>query len=179
MSRLLPAVLAIALALGGVGAASAHPYSVTTSQLDWNADAGLFEVALRLLPEQLEDVLRGRKVAPADRAAVDAALADWLRENVALKTPSGELAALRWVGKEIEADAAWLYFELVLPVGAAPEGLELRNTLLFESAPHQLNTVRVRVGERQRAWLLRADRPVVVLTLAPGGPATADDRLPE
>lgn len=169
--RALAALLLLAAA-PLAGPAFAHPYSTSITQMDWNAAAARYEVALRLLPDQLEAALAPKLGEKPAADALDAAILAWLRANVRLTAATGDGAAgreaeLRWIGKEVDVDGIWLYFELIPPAGQGPEGLEITNTLLFAARPHQLNTVRVRIGERQHAWVLRDDRPSVTIRLPP------------
>ena len=148
--------------------ATAHPYNVSTTQLDWNEKAGHFEGSLRLLPEQLDQILPQGDPKTKDPAKLEGLLADYLRENIQLRTKAAEVATLRWVGMELELEAAWLYFELVPPAGSQPRDLELQNAVLFENSPQQLNTTRVRIGRHQKSWVLHPGRPSVALAAIGG-----------
>ena len=60
------------------------------------------------------------------------------------QTPS----IIHWIGKEIEIEYAWLYFEICLPeTGVA--GLEFSNRIFFELEDTQTNTINFQDGQRK------------------------------
>ncbi|GAB4183824.1 MAG: hypothetical protein Tsb002_06300 [Wenzhouxiangellaceae bacterium] len=127
-----------------------HPYHESLAELEWNQASGRWEVALRVLPEDLEDAVSaftGRRSVIDATPGMDQAVAAYLQHRFQIRTVGGEqLSTLHWVGKQVDHKAAWLYFELEAP---APP-VELRNTVLFERQPQQINRVLLWVqGQRQ------------------------------
>lgn len=187
---------AFVLVCSAAPAVWAHPFEVTTAQLDWNGTTDAFEVALRISPDQLGAILATFDLKttedPTDREAskqIDDALAEFLRRHFRLlaseppatsndqcENPS---AQLHWVGREEDEGAIWLYFELLVGTGCDPTRFTLHNSLFLEERPRQLNTVRVRIGQRQKAWVLSQERPSAPLaTLGDSQAANASPPKP-
>ena len=91
----------------------------------------------------LETVLRkesGRQIE-LDRSPDAAALtADYVGKNVQFRA-GGRAIPLHWVGMEVKTNFAYLYVEANVP---ALGGLEVRNGLLMDLLPDQVNMVSIR-----------------------------------
>lgn len=133
----------------------AHPYHVSVAEVEWNPDHSVFEVALKLLPEDLEDALgavAGQRVN-LDAPGMDALIRSYLQDRIGVRNQDGEQGELKWVGKEVSYRAAWLYFEITAPAGDA---LWLYNRILFERHPQQINTLLYRHNKRSQSINLTA-----------------------
>ncbi len=156
---LLSAPLLAACCALGMGAA--HPQHVTLAEAEWNPDSRSLEVALRITPAQLEEVVErhaGRSV-DLDAAGADAAVEAWLRTAFVVTppdpTPGDDLLAsddrpasddtpaapvrLKYVGKEVGISMAWVYFEAPLPTGW--EGVTIVDRVRLAREPAQHNTL--------------------------------------
>ncbi len=145
------------------GPLAAHSYHTTVAEVTLNADAGRLEVALRALPEDLERALErhsGQRVRLELTAGVDESIMAYLRDHFVV-TQAGERRALTWVGKEVSAQAVWLYFEIDAPKGIA--GATLEQSTFFELEAKQVNTVRFTAGERRLTLTFTRERPVRTL----------------
>jgi|694.fasta_scaffold05574_8 hypothetical protein len=162
-------------------AMASHPFHVTTAEARWNPESGRLEISVRCHPIDLENALRkmtGKQIDLDKTPEVDNLITDYLNQNFILRDPAKKakeiadpkikqqaekskaeaqpgLAKLHWVGKEIDAKWAWLYFEL------EPESrvgdLILTNTLLMEVLEDQTNTVLVLQGTKRKSLLFRAN----------------------
>lgn len=158
-----------------------HPFHVTTAEARWNPESGHLEISIRCHPIDLENAIRkmtGKQIDLDKTPEVDTLITDYLNQNFILRDPAkkakeiadvkikrqpGEpkaeaqagLAKLHWVGKEIDAKWAWLYFELEPESGAGD--LTLTNTLLMEVLEDQTNTVLVLQGTKRKSLLFRAN----------------------
>jgi hypothetical protein len=142
-------LLAAAVLLWGA-AAWAHPFHVSLAEAEYDRESGVLEVALRVHPADLEEALRkqaGKRIVLDQSADADERIVAYLRRTFAMKTPQGEAAEIRWVGKEVSVKQAWLYFEVPLPGGI--ENVEVSQRMFFELLPDQVNTVHLRDGERR------------------------------
>ena len=149
-------VLLAALALGLVPAVvRAHPYHTTSALAEVRRRT--VEVTLTVTPEDLQEALRrhaGRTLDIDTDPEIDALAQAYVASRFVVRTPSGPVS-LQWVGSEIEADTARLYFEFPLPKD--PTTLTLRNAVFFELTPAQLNRVLVRRGKSTRTLRFRAE----------------------
>jgi hypothetical protein len=163
MRRVLCLLLLCLAAANPTRPSQAHEFHVSLAEMEWNAEFGNFEVAIRLAPEDLEHALAtrtGQALRLSSTAGVDSLLADYVADHFVITGPDGPARAPVWVGKEVSSRAAWLYLEY-----PAPElrGLRLRNTLLFELDETQVNTVNIRAGESRFSLVFTRNTPVQAL----------------
>ncbi len=133
----------------------AHPAHSSFAELGWNESGTQLEVALRVIPEDLETVLSvqaGDRVVLQDTPALRQLLTTWLARNFIVRTAGGEAGAIELAGMELAYDKSWLYFTVALP---RQDGLTLENRILQDLASerehYQLNQV-------QRLWRGPKDR---------------------
>ena len=133
--------------------ALAHPYHTTIAEMDWNAARSTLEVALRLLPDDLDRAVAAWTGKPPqttptpDEATIAATLTRWLEDRFIVRTAAGDAAPIAWVGRDIGVDHAWLYFEIHLADGLV--GCSLEQRIMLDLEPRQVNTVLLRAeGER-------------------------------
>ena len=144
---------------GGFAQAALHPFHVTFATAEWNAKTKRLEVALRIDPNDLEQAIERREkkeIALEDNQA-EQAVESYLRATFLVKSPQGKPVELGWVGYEVEVKRAWLYFEIPLEDG--PEGIEIKNTMLFGQVSKQVNIVSLRAGKQGATLKLTSDKP--------------------
>lgn len=145
--------------------AAAHEFHTSTAEVEHNRDSGKLEVALRVIPEDLEEALsrgRDRPVRLEVTEGVDALITAYLAARFRVEGPDGEPRPVTWVGKEVSHRAAWLYFEI--PVDDETVWT-LDNRVLFDVSETQINTVDFRDGERREAWTFTVESQAVELGL--------------
>lgn len=128
-------------------AAAAHKYYTSLARVEYNEADKTVEVSLRVFADDLEAALTrraGRRVVLDRTKDVERLVLAYLRDTFEIKNRGGETKALSWVGMELRAGVAWLYFEAEMPEGLA--GARLRDHVLFELFARQVNTVSVRYG---------------------------------
>jgi len=88
----------------------AHPYHESVAELEWNQTSGRWEVALRVLPEELEDAVSaftGKQSIIDATPGMDQAIAAYLQHRFQIRSTAGEqLSTLHWVGKQVDHKAA-------------------------------------------------------------------------
>lgn len=141
-----------ALLLGGATlrtatahAAAAHKFYTSLAQVEYNAEEGTVEVSLRVFADDLELALKrraGRDVRLDRTKDADRLVLAYLQDTFEIRSRDGRATALKWVGMELRAGVAWLYFEAEMPEGLS--GARLRDHVLFELFDEQVNTVSVR-----------------------------------
>ncbi|KGE03523.1 hypothetical protein HRUBRA_01902 [Pseudohaliea rubra DSM 19751] len=121
----------------------AHPFHASYAELSWSAAGDQLQVALRVIPEDLETALSREAGGPVllDPASPPVALMEaYLDRHFEISADGAEPAPVAFLGLEIAYDETWLYF--TLPVSRAAAPLMLSNTLLFDVAEAQSNRVR-------------------------------------
>lgn len=126
-------------------AAAAHKFYTSLAQIEYNPDGKTAEVTLRVFADDLELALTrraGREVSLERTKDADRLVLAYLRDTFEIRNRDGAAKPLKWVGMELRAGVAWLYFEAEMPEGLA--GARLRDHVLFELFDEQVNTVSVR-----------------------------------
>ncbi|MDQ3798320.1 MAG: hypothetical protein M3384_02620 [Acidobacteriota bacterium] len=130
---------------------SAHRYHTSLTRMDYNEKEKLVEISVQLFTHDLVPALErkngGKRIDLEKTPDVDKLILAYLNENFVFKNKNGEPQPLRWVGKEMEVDAVWIYVEISSP--ESPSGANLQNTILFESFPEQVNLVIIRFGGKK------------------------------
>lgn len=141
-AKLLAMAFTAVLALGAP-ALYGHPSHSSYAEIEWS-DAGTLDVALRVIPEDLERALGlviGRRLVLVDSPEIRTALTAYLSEHFALlgDVDDGAPAKLRLVGMELGYKETWVYFSLE---GPRERHRTLRNSVLMDVEPTQTNWVR-------------------------------------
>lgn len=128
----------------------AHRYHTTLARIDHNEKEKILEISVQVFTHDLVPALeqKARKRIDLEKTPeVDKMIQDYFAENFVLKNKSGETRKLNWVGKELEVDSVWLYFEV--PWHEDFQGANLQNTLFFEAFPEQTNLVVARFAGKK------------------------------
>ncbi len=137
---------------------AAHPFHVTTAEVELNRETASLEVALRVGLEDLERALslaRGRKVHLETEPDVQDQIEAYVRTHFTV-TQQDRQAPFKWVGFEFLPQTAWLYFELSIDWRVDTAILE--NRLFFSFLPDQIHTVTFKTDGTSTSWRLTSDR---------------------
>jgi predicted PolB exonuclease-like 3'-5' exonuclease len=124
--------------------------------MDYNVKEKVIETSIQLFTHDLVPILEQRtknKIDLEKTPNIDKLILEYLNENFIIKDDKNEIKKIKWVGKEIDVDTAWVYLEI--PSGKSPEGFGLQNTLFFESFPEQTNLVIARFEEKKADLLFK------------------------
>lgn len=121
----------------------AHPSHSSYAELDWNEAGSTLEVALRVVPEDLEQALtraEGQPVVLQERDQDSSRVVQaYLATHFLVANDRGEKMPLSLVGMEISHNQTWIYFTVATGTGRP---LTLDNRLMMETADSQINRVR-------------------------------------
>ncbi|HEY0169984.1 MAG TPA: DUF6702 family protein [Pyrinomonadaceae bacterium] len=123
---------------------SAHKFYTSLARVEYNPGEKSVEITLRVFADDLELALKrraGRAVSLERTKDAERLVLEYLRDTFEIKNRDGQSKTLKWVGMELRAGVAWLYVEAEMPEGLA--GARLRDQVLFELFPKQVNTVSV------------------------------------
>lgn len=128
--------------------AIAHPFHWSQVEAELNPKTRSLELSLRCWPEDLE---RALSLAAGKRLRLDILteeereepLKAYAAKRCRVLGPEGEALAMRWLGHELEAEAAWLHFEILLPEGGLAD-CTFEMTQLFEVLDDQKNQLTLR-----------------------------------
>lgn len=123
-----------------------HEFYVSLTEIRYNTQTGSFEVSMRIFPDDLDRALLERTgihtqlSTELEHKEADSLLMLYLLEDFSLMV-NGEEIALNYLGKEAESDAIWCYLESSKL--AEPKSITIRNAILTEFFPDQVNIIQV------------------------------------
>ena len=158
--------IALALVLLSATAVAAHPFHTSLGEVEWNGKTRRLEVSLRVDAGDFERALRHmthRAVVLEQLADLDELAAKYVGKSLEFHTPAGKKLAIKWVGSELETRFVWLYFEVIVPDQV--DEVRIRNELLCEVDPSQINMVVFRCGRRRTGARFDRQRTAAAITL--------------
>ncbi len=142
----------------------AHPFHISTAEIEYHAPTQRLQVSLKV---QAGDIERGVARMLSKRFQIEQAdavehlsryVATAFYVSTAAEEPTIEqMSKLHWVGSELKGAWLWCYFELELPASDQP--LQLVDKLLCEINDSQINTVSVRFGQQRASLKLTQQQP--------------------
>ena len=144
-----------------------HPFYVSVTEIEQNPKSMVLQVSSRIFFDDLERALnltykvKANILKPADKKQTDAMIAAYVTAHLKIKA-NGEPVVLKYLGYEIEEEAAWCYFETVKT--AQIKRLEVRNDILFEQHESQINMMHITVGGLRKSTKL--DNPAATASFS-------------
>ena len=149
-----------ALALVMVQAAPAHNFHATLAEVRYNPASNSFEVGIRYFTDDLAAVLskqQGKAVAINHTAEAEQLLAEYTMRRFELRSDNGTSLLNNYLGFENEGELTWVYVEI--PAGSHElASLNVRNILLFDFFPDQVNNVNVYIHDQVATLVFRAQQ---------------------
>lgn len=145
--EIICAVLLLCISFSTV---SAHKFYVSITQIEYNQQEKNTEIIIRIFADDLEKALEkraGRSVKVDQTADFDKLALAYLRDTFEFRNPQKQTVKFNWVGKEVQTDMVWIYIEARMPEGLS--GAQLRNRVLFEMFPEQVNIVNTKYNGKQ------------------------------
>jgi hypothetical protein len=154
--QVLIACIFISFSIVNAASFKLHRYHTSLTRMDYNAKEKSIETSIQLFTHDLVPLLEQRtkkKIDLEKTPGIDKLIFEYLSENFILKDDKGEIRKIKWVGKEVDVDTAWVYLEI--PSEKSPDGFKLQNTIFFESFPQQTNLVIARFDEKKSDLLFK------------------------
>jgi hypothetical protein len=136
----------------------AHTYHASILDVRYNPAKQQLEIALKVFTDDLEKTLSVGQPTPisldqAPKLLVTQLATALLRKSLVFSTKPGESLPVQLLGVQKERDAHWLYctVKLARPLTA----FSLRNTLLLDQFPDQMNIVNLEAGGKKQSQLFR------------------------
>ena len=144
-----------------------HPFYVSVTEVVQHKNTGQVQVSSRIFFDDFERALEKRYktkvniLKPADRKLVDGLIAAYIKEHLQISA-NGKILSLKYLGYEIEEDAAWCYFEAA---DAGPiKHLSIKNDILFEQHESQSNMIHAIVSGQRKSTKLDNPKSLVQFT---------------
>jgi hypothetical protein len=157
-------------------ASAAHPFHTSMAEMEYNAKTRRFEVALKLYAVDCETALARVSGKPCDldnEEARDKLLGKYIQQRFQIvdakaakstRTPAkpaskqtqsaSSTKRFNYVGSEVSGASLWVYFELEPPSGEP--NFTLRNEVLLEVQPEQVNVIRLQHNRVQQTQFFNA-----------------------
>jgi len=145
-----------------------HKFYVSLTEVKYNTLTERFEVSMRIFPDDLDQAfmeksgIRTQLATELEHEKADSLLKAYLLDSFSIDS-DGQLVDFTYLGKEQESDAIWCYLESN-PV-SAPRDLSIRNELLTEFFPEQVNIVQVYIDTWNKGLLLNRTQSSGELTI--------------
>jgi hypothetical protein len=137
--------------------APVHDYHVSVTQMQYNPAAKSFEVSIRLFTDDLEKGLsqshNKQRFVIKNNDQNDAVIEAYIRKSFVLTDSQKKALPIKYIGKEQEEDATWVYLEV--PFQGTLNGCKLFNTTLMEVFDDQVNMTNVRFTSDKKTFLFK------------------------
>ncbi|KAA0990826.1 DUF6702 family protein [Dyadobacter aurulentus] len=133
--------------------------------MQFNPAAKSFEVSIRIFTDDLERALsqsnNGQRFMIRNDDKNDPFVEKYIRRAFVLNDIQKKPAEIRYVGKEQEEDATWIYLEI--PFQGKLEGYQLRNIALLEVFEDQVNMTNLKFASDKKTFLFKKGQTVHML----------------
>ena len=134
-----------------------HDYHVSVTQMLYNPALKAFEISIRIFTDDFERGLSAdngnRRVTVKSNDENDPVVEKYIRKNFLLADNQKKALAIRYVGKEQEEDATWIYLEI--PFQGQLEGYKLHNSILMEMFEDQVNMTNLKFTSEKKTFLFK------------------------
>ncbi len=141
-----------------------HEYHVSVTQMQYNAQQKMFEVSVRVFTDDLEKGLSldngSRRFIVKDNDQNNPFIERYILKHFTLSA-SQKKAEIKYLGKEEEADATWIYLEI--PFQGTLENWKLQNSILMETFDDQVNMFNLKSASETRTLLFKKGKSVQIL----------------
>lgn len=134
-----------------------HPFYVSVTEIDYSPKTKTVQVSVRVFFDDFESALDKRYktsiniLKPKDRKQVDGLISDYVKNHLQIKA-NNKLLNLKYLGYQIEEDAAWCYFESEKITNI--QTLNIQNYILFEQHDSQINMIHATVNGKRKSTKL-------------------------
>ncbi len=146
---------------------SPHDFHVSITEVEQNAENGRFEFTVKIFTDDLEQALMTEGTEKLllgeemEHEQADTYLTKYVQKRLLLTCAETEID-LVFIGKEVELDATWMYFESsVIPI--CPE-VSIQSFLLTDVFEDQQNIIKARREGERKSLILHRDQNSGVIT---------------
>jgi hypothetical protein len=142
-----------------------HAFHTSITQVEYNTKAKTFEISVRLFTDDFETALdfenkiKGIKIVDGDKN--DALVAAYVTKHFTIISPQNKRVIYKYIGKENEDLATWVYLEL--PADQLLKGSKIEQVSMMELFDDQVNILNFRNGEERKTLLFDSKNKMKVL----------------
>lgn len=141
-----------------LSASPKHDYHVSVTQMKYNPAAKIFEVSIKVFTDDLEKALgmaNDKVFSVRNNDHNDTYVSNYLQKNFMLMA-DGKINAFKYIGKEEEQDATWIYIEV--PFSPTTVASKLRNSIFSEVFDDQVNMTNIKIGSEKKTILFKKNQ---------------------
>lgn len=141
-----------------------HAFHTSITQIEYNSKAKTYEISVRLFTDDFEIALdtenkiKGTKILDGDKN--DALVTSYISKHFTITSPQNKKASYKYIGKENEELATWIYLEL--PADQLIKGSKIQQLSMMELFDDQVNILNYRNGEERKTLLFDTKNKVKV-----------------
>ena len=134
-----------------------HPFYVSVTEVNHNAKTKSLEISTKIFFNDLEAALEKQHktqldiLKPAEKNRIDPLLNEYLTKHLQIQV-NGKTVNLKYLGFEIEQDAAWCYLEV--PQVSQVKQIQIHNSVLFAEHDTQTNMVHITANGNRKSTKL-------------------------
>jgi hypothetical protein len=154
------------------GAKSFHPIHLSYMEMHFNPTEQVFEATLKLYLDDIEAIIKRahnvdlKLTSPKEHPQAMEYIMQYVKTALTIDIEGKKLNDLRFVGKEYDTEAVWIYFEIpvqhegknIFSPNQTPTALTIRNSMFHEMYADQNNMVHCTINSIKKSILLRKGR---------------------
>ncbi len=142
-----------------------HAYHVSVTQMQYNAAEKSLEVSIRIFTDDLERTLSEnnnmRRFVITNNDQNNSYVEKYIKKNFVITDKKQQVRSVKFLGKEEEADATWVYLEVPLDQGV--EGAVLTNSILLDVFADQVNMTNLKYNATKKTYLFKKGQTTLLL----------------
>ncbi|MCS6821484.1 MAG: hypothetical protein NZ551_06410 [Microscillaceae bacterium] len=123
----------------------AHDFHNSIAEMHYNLKSQSFEVSLRVFTDDFENILKKENhleyLSLSKAKTHEPLIESYLKKNFIIRNAKNQALVLSYIGKEIEGEVIWLYFEI--PYKEKLKNLTLQHTILLDLFDDQTNLINI------------------------------------
>ena len=150
---------------------SRHEFHASVTKMEYNAKEQVFEISMRIFTDDFEKALSAASNSKVNLSEApgqatdknDPLIAQYVQTHFRFLTPQKQMKPVKYVGREVEADANWLYLEM--PFAEPFKGGMLKQDVLIDAFDDQVNMVNIKYQEQKKTFVFRKSQPIQNISL--------------
>ncbi len=149
-----------------------HPIHLSYMEMHFNPSTKVFETTLKVYLDDIEAMIKRTQniemklSSPKEHPQSTELMMQYIKSTFSVEVNGKKLSETRFIGKEYDLEAVWLYFEIPLSNDGSvadmtsPTMLTIRNAILHDMYADQNNMVHCTIRGVKKSILLRKGRDV-------------------
>lgn len=141
-----------------------HPFYMSITQIDHRPKTQTLEISTKIFTEDLENAIEStswqklKLFTAQENKDADERISEYLKDNFSVSV-NEQPASWKFIGKQKEDDAVWIYLEVANI--AKINTFFLENTVLTERFESQNNIIHLNISNQKKSYILSKTTPSV------------------